>query len=744
MPLTRSQIARIKAQQRITDEQKRVETPDPPDPTPSADSEAVKDDEMTLAEQKAFGQAIMMHTVRIICDNDLGSAHRIVNFLEHMEIETTQDLILTSSQSDAALDEAKDPFTGVMTLTQFEGLLKRFDASDFPDSLQSIPPVSTTAKDDSADTTGSPSDDTVSIKLSMKDKLRLRALFKWVMSNANELELHMLNLNETTYLQSLTGNTTSSTSLLKNGVTFAPNTKPGKTFGDTIKKDPTHYPKFQDDAKYVEWSSEFLSLCYMHDVYDIIDPKNKPNEKDPEYAVKSNFLFNVFSRTFLSPRTKQFVIKHAQARDARSIYLDVLKEFNNGNPHTEIDVQKLRTSFETVLLDNSWKRTRESFFTRFEKTLTQLETIEGKQVDETQKVTWLRKAVQPCTELWNQYTTAITTQSVTTGKPITDLPYQSMLQLFKHLSVTHDESNKKRRTQQTNSGERSGRGRGRGRGRSGRGGRGGRGGQQDPDLPKFPQRIPPEDWVKMSQEEKEAHKAKMKAARAARTAYRASLNPSPASAPAPAPPPATPITIQTHEAQQQPSGSATTTTPPPGTLVRQMLSTQHADQQQGQQSQQQQSQQQSASQEEAHLTFNGIRYRRCNASHRVYSTHNASSHGPSDLALVDGGNNGGIAGENCLIIDETFQTVDVKGVGDGFIENIPIGTVAGLITTTGAPIVGYFPQYALYGKGKTLHSSNQLRAFGNTVDDCPTNCGGLVYAVLLGSDSVDGVRSSNF
>jgi len=97
--------------------------------------------------------------------------------------------------------------------------------------------------------------------------------------------------------------------------------------------------------------------------------------------------------------------------------------------------------------------------------------------------------------------------------------------------------------------------------------------------------------------------------------------------------------------------------------------------------------------------------------------------------LADGGNNGGIAGENCLIIDETFQTVDVKGVGNGFIENIRIGTVAGLITTTGAPIVGYFPQYALYGQGKTLHSSNQLRAFGNTVDDCPTNCGGKQMVV---------------
>ena len=88
-------------------------------------------------------------------------------------------------------------------------------------------------------------------------------------------------------------------------------------------------------------------------------------------------------------------------------------------------------------------------------------------------------------------------------------------------------------------------------------------------------------------------------------------------------------------------------------------------------------------------------------------------------SLIDGGANGGMAGKDVKVIEETFQKVNLTGIADNTIEDIPIGTVAGLITTTRGPIIGIFHQYAIVGKGKTIHSSNQLKSFGVQIDDTP-------------------------
>ena len=76
------------------------------------------------------------------------------------------------------------------------------------------------------------------------------------------------------------------------------------------------------------------------------------------------------------------------------------------------------------------------------------------------------------------------------------------------------------------------------------------------------------------------------------------------------------------------------------------------------------------------------------------------------------------------MIDTTSQLVNVHGIGDSSIPSVPLGTAAGLITSTQGPVIGFFHQYALHGKGKTIHSANQLRAFGNLVDDIPKRLNG--------------------
>ena len=86
-------------------------------------------------------------------------------------------------------------------------------------------------------------------------------------------------------------------------------------------------------------------------------------------------------------------------------------------------------------------------------------------------------------------------------------------------------------------------------------------------------------------------------------------------------------------------------------------------------------------------------------------------------SLIDGGANGGLAGEDVRVLSYTDRSADITGIGDSHMEDVPIVTCAGVVQTTRGPIVIIMNQYAYYGKGSTMHSIGQLSHFGNTVDD---------------------------
>ena len=92
--------------------------------------------------------------------------------------------------------------------------------------------------------------------------------------------------------------------------------------------------------------------------------------------------------------------------------------------------------------------------------------------------------------------------------------------------------------------------------------------------------------------------------------------------------------------------------------------------------------------------------------------------------MVDSGANGGLAGDDVRVLETSFQKADVSGIGDTNITDLHLCTVAGVIQTTQGPIVGIFHQYAKYGHGKTIHSSNQMASFGMDVNERPKHLKG--------------------
>lgn len=97
----------------------------------------------------------------------------------------------------------------------------------------------------------------------------------------------------------------------------------------------------------------------------------------------------------------------------------------------------------------------------------------------------------------------------------------------------------------------------------------------------------------------------------------------------------------------------------------------------------------------------------------------------SSNSLVDGGANGGIGGgKNTCKVCETGRYVDVTGVDNHELNNLPICTVAGMVDLPHGSILCYFHQYAYHPDGDTIHSTVQLMDHGNKVDCNPIKLGG--------------------
>jgi hypothetical protein len=88
-----------------------------------------------------------------------------------------------------------------------------------------------------------------------------------------------------------------------------------------------------------------------------------------------------------------------------------------------------------------------------------------------------------------------------------------------------------------------------------------------------------------------------------------------------------------------------------------------------------------------------------------------------NMTLVDCGANGVVTGNDFRVIFKTFRTVDIKGIDNHQLTNVPIGTVGGDVSTQKGPFIAIMHQYALLGKGSSIHSPCQLESYHNDVND---------------------------
>ena len=100
-------------------------------------------------------------------------------------------------------------------------------------------------------------------------------------------------------------------------------------------------------------------------------------------------------------------------------------------------------------------------------------------------------------------------------------------------------------------------------------------------------------------------------------------------------------------------------------------------------------------------------------------TYSVSKHQRSfGESLVDRGANGGLAGTDMRVITTSpYRSVHVEGIDNHQVRDVPIVTAGGVLHTTSGDVIGIFHQYAHINKGTSIHSSVQLEAYKQDVND---------------------------
>ena len=111
---------------------------------------------------------------------------------------------------------------------------------------------------------------------------------------------------------------------------------------------------------------------------------------------------------------------------------------------------------------------------------------------------------------------------------------------------------------------------------------------------------------------------------------------------------------------------------------------------------------------------------------KMHVTYVVSNHRSSaQHSLVDRGSNGGVAGNDVRVISKSHRKVDIRGIDNHQLNDIAIGTVGAYVETHKGPVIAVFQQYALFGKGTTIHSPGQFEYYKNDVNDKSVHVGGL-------------------
>ena len=100
-------------------------------------------------------------------------------------------------------------------------------------------------------------------------------------------------------------------------------------------------------------------------------------------------------------------------------------------------------------------------------------------------------------------------------------------------------------------------------------------------------------------------------------------------------------------------------------------------------------------------------------------------------SLVDRGANGGILGNDAVVIYKHQHTLNVTGIDNHQITGLTVVDASAKVTTQRGPAIVILRQYAYHGLNRSIHSCIQIEAYKNKVNDRAIQAGGSQCIVTV-------------
>ena len=502
------------------------------------------------------------------------------------------------------------------------------------------------------------------------------------------------------------------------------------------RRSVSDYSTFSNKEQWSKWNRQLVGQVLDHKCECVLNPNYAPDPNDSDevslFDSQQRFMFSVFTKTLTEPKAQDILRKYSNPRqptfgDAQSVYADLVDHFEGGAVG-RVSVNSLETKLTTIRLNKTWTKSVSSFVTHVSGLIQTHKDLTQGVHDDNYYIEKLNATFEEHKDMNSQIKTLETQENVLQrrlGHHVPPKTYDDQLHELTEYATTLDamysrRQNARRTTNRSERNDRqSGRGGGRGNGRqgNGRGGRGGRGnggrgrggrGRAGPGY------MNEEEWQALGYEGQQRIIREREQARGTQQNNESSAtrtNNQNAQSQRSSSTPPNQIQVQEQSRNQGQTNSGSNSGNQPGTMLRNMMS---------------QSSQRSlnASQRgDDEITLDGSTYRRINITYRVTNKGtNPDQHG----ALVDGGANGGLLGDDVRIIEYVEGAhVDITGVGDAEVKGLKIAQAAAKVDTVAdGPIIVIMSQYADLGYGKTIHSKGQMEHFGQIVDDTSIRAGG--------------------
>ena len=536
------------------------------------------------------------------------------------------------------------------------------------------------------------------------------------------------------------------------------------SFYKSIKKDKMAYNKLTKPEYMDTWHRTFVATCKTHDCTDILDPSFAPNPLDMDevklFEAKQEFMFSVFDHCLQTDITKDFVRKYEDTGDAQAIYKE-LEDYRKTSTAADIKCQEQMEYFTTAKFDERWSQGAVAFILHWNNQVRLYNKMKSSSpLDDAFKLSCLQRAVRGVKDL---RLVSVTAQTIATDKGSCvhfGMYYQLLMSAATIYDVEQGEKQNSRRRRNINftdisddleeedhDDDVSFTGPAEGyldlspqqflqlnqhKMKKPSGKPGNSSGKSPPSNPGFDPRqvarVPSDLWRKLPPEIQamlQEHNKQVKGITGPPSQYSAKYHNLWSTQEEPDP------DLGTYDLDEYPhagdDGEPSPDSKPSYSIlehvsgqnqlsygdIRKVLAANKTKTTPGKGKSKSVSLPPPEESTPDSFTINGKTY--VAKMHKV--TYHIDKHAhATTCSLMDRGANGGLAGADVRVLDRSIRTVDVTGIDNHQVTDLPIVTCAGKVLSDQGPLILIMHQYAYYGQGKTIHSCCQLEQY--KIDVC--------------------------